>query len=354
MITYANSFSAFRPLCRSGILIFILFLTISFSFKSQAFQLTIHGPSEVCPGTQAYTWTVTNSLGGWFCPESYSWRLLVDGVAQSGSLQYGSSGIYTFDEELIGHQNVQVEVTIFSPTGSVCNGMSTSRNVNVRLKDAAAITGPSTVCNGQIVTYSSLPRLGNNWDDCYFSGGYVWTLPQGWDIISSDPTSETITVKIPDIGGGAGYKIKVRAVHYGFPNQLTQEREITVQLGPPSSFNYTITGPSQACPGEYLYFTAPLDTDVTYSWGWPANWNYVSGQGTRFLDIQAPYNNFNGGAILLYISNSCGASSSHATKFVSESYNCNYMYSFNVYPNPADREIFVELEGVGENEVGEI
>ncbi len=117
----------------------------------------------------------------------------------------------------------------------------------------------------------------------------------------------------------------------------------TMQIGVVKSEQLIINGPAMACPNDYVYINCDYIEGVdNYNWQWGSTLQYYTGQGTRYLTLQAS-SNFNGDAVLLLSThNDCGWwNGSPAVKYIPKNYSCGYYYS--VSPNPAVNEVTVAL-----------
>jgi hypothetical protein len=103
-----------------------------------------------------------------------------------------------------------------------------------------------------------------------------------------------------------------------------------------------ISGPSSASCGQTLSFsTVNLPGATNYNWFWPSDFYYISGQGTPYLTIQAPYT-YSGGMVGVSVANACvPGGGSPATKFINIS--CSGYY-YTVSPNPAFSDVKVTVK----------
>lgn len=124
-----------------------------------------------------------------------------------------------------------------------------------------------------------------------------------------------------------------------------------MRLGAPDNSSATIYGPSTVCPGNTASFNVNTIPGATnYTWGWPSGWTYIGGQGTRYLNVAAPYGNFGSGGILLWASNDCGENSTPKVKYINQDYNCGYTYS--IFPNPSIDYFEVNVEAPDASLIG--
>jgi hypothetical protein len=336
----------------------LLFFLLIFSTKLFALSVTINGPSEVCPDQnyifpdQAYTFTATakNWYGQTITPScDIQWRVVRNNVVIASLFNnYGGNGsvnglsfTYKFDATL-GPVEVQI---------MVANGWCVSpavahdeKTVNIRVKTPKPISGPSTMCAGETKAFST--SLNNNFADCHFHHDFIWTIPTGWGLsFNSDNKTNQVSITVPSSASSGTYTIKVKGYYGDELGWVTPERSHTVTVGPPNTSNLTINGPSEICPGNHASFSTNYVAGITnYNWSWPSGWTYLGGQGTRYLELRAPYGNFYGGTVLLNASNQCGGNTTPIMKYVRAGSYCGYMYS--VYPNSVSDsfEVLVEKE----------
>ncbi len=114
------------------------------------------------------------------------------------------------------------------------------------------------------------------------------------------------------------------------------------RVGGYGSNDSPISGPSSASCGQTLSFsTVNLPGATNYNWFWPSDFYYISGQGTPYLTIQAPYT-YSGGMVGVSVANACvPGGGSPATKFINIS--CSGYY-YTVSPNPAFSDVKVTVK----------
>lgn len=152
----------------------------------------------------------------------------------------------------------------------------------------SVITGPNTVCNGMINTYS----VDVDPDVIY----YDWVLPNGWSG-TSDIASITATA------GSSGGTMEVIA-HNDCGTSAVQQLNITVNSAPGNPG--TITGSSAVCAtSNYTYSIATISGASYYTWTLPNGWSGSS--NTSSITAAA---GFNGGNITVTANNDCGSSQS--------------------------------------------
>lgn len=193
--------------------------------------------------------------------------------------------------------------------------------------------GPTILCNSSNVNYST---------PAYVNCTYNWTYDTNrFDYISGQGTNNfQIAPKNPLVSGQAWVKLTLT-----INSPINKTREITknVWVGPYSSTNYPITGPSSAPCRQYVYYSIPsLENVFSINWVWPSGWTYVSGQGTRYLALQTGTTG-SGGIVGVQVVNTCGSPGSYATMYTSVFGTCGY--SLSVSPNPATGEATIELVG---------
>src|SRR5688572_22142834 len=147
------------------------------------------------------------------------------------------------------------------------------------------ITGNQHPCPGSIETYC----IDN--DRNYTS--FVWDVPRaqagnppiGWEIISGQGTN-CVTVRVGTKSGTM--KVTVTDPQCG-------TKVATLPVKPANGFSVEVKGPETVCIDEEQTFTAVISDSIrgngnsngnikgnfTYTWSYPADWTYVSGQGTN-------------------------------------------------------------------------
>jgi gliding motility-associated-like protein len=89
-----------------------------------------------------------------------------------------------------------------------------------------------------------------------FSSSYVWSLNADPDFFEGGPYNGIL------FNGVGQYTIGVTETNFGCVGPGSVPAQVTV-LGPPSA---TIVGPFQACIGDTVTYTVPLNEDTYYSW----------------------------------------------------------------------------------------
>jgi len=117
---------------------------------------------------------------------------------------------------------------------------------------------------------------------------------------------------------------------------------LQTQVGPYSSSQFSISGPSTACPNTTVsYLSTYIDPSITnYQWGW-SGFASGSGQGTPYLSVSTGYN-FTSGTITLRLGNRCGLTGSPSIKFVNKPY-CSGGYGFALSPNPTSETLTIAV-----------
>lgn len=335
MKIFTYLFNQKNTLFKWTLLLFIFFL----SFDLIAVTVKIHGPSEVCPN-QSYTFTseVRNSFGSIITPDcGYAWYVLRNGVVISGpGGETAASFTYTFDNTL-----GPVEIRLHVKTGFACSAEGSDyKQVRIALKGPSSVSGPTIMCLGETQRFSTF--ISNNAENCYFHHKYIWTVPSGWTVTSTNPSaSGYVDIKAPSTAASGSYPIKVKG-WFDNTGWYTPEFTYYVTLGVPNKSRAIIEGPSEACPGELVTFSVSTVSGVTnYQWTWPSNWSYLAGQGTNTLDVAIPRSGFSQGSVSVSLSNKCGKGS---TLFKDVINNCGFNYY--VSPNPANESFEVNAENI--------
>ena len=132
------------------------------------------------------------------------------------------------------------------------------------------ITGPQTVCVGNMTGYSVNPVNG--------ATSYSWTVPAGDSIISGQNTT-SITVKW-DTTSGTISVIAGNACGTSIPAVLT------VTVGQSVSDLGDIAGPAHVCKStNATYSVAPVQNATGYVWNFPSGVSINNGQGTNTIYV---------------------------------------------------------------------
>ncbi len=193
------------------------------------------------------------------------------------------------------------------------------------------------LCVGDAQTFVSNPISGyppNYGFDWYASSGI---LING----SSAPiytTANSVTVSASSGTSGSGW-VFVRANN----GSCTPSDYVSfqTQVGPFNNTQFSISGPSAACPNRTLSFLSTrIEPGITnYQWSW-SGFSSVTGQGTPYLDATTT-SFFNGGSVVLRLTNRCGTTGTPAVRSISRSSNCSF--SLVIYPNPASSTLEISL-----------
>jgi PKD-like domain/Secretion system C-terminal sorting domain len=162
----------------------------------------------------------------------------------------------------------------------------------------------------------------------------TWTKGSFLDVIGESDTAQ-YTVKGTGNGNtGVNFTIST-------PTGFTWPSNKQFHVGPFSSSDYPISGPSSAQCNSYVYYSiSDLPGRTTINWSWPPSWTYISGQNTLNLTLRTPRSG--SGSVQVGVNNSCGQCGSYATKYTSVYGYCGY--SLIIYPNPATDIINVTIK----------
>lgn len=123
------------------------------------------------------------------------------------------------------------------------------------------VTGNYIICSGSATQYTTT------------------NIPAGTSVVSWQSSSNIVIDNTgratPSVSGfGAGW---VQATYSGACGRGVTQRK-TVWVGPYSSSDIVISGPSSVCPGQTIYFSVGyLEGVSNYQWSWPSNWTYLGG-----------------------------------------------------------------------------
>jgi hypothetical protein len=199
---------------------------------------------------------------------------------------------------------------------SLTNGPATGQTA------LPTISGPDQVCStGATFTLNNAPA----------GATVTWTASANITPRSGSGTTATVSAVAYTEGEGT--------ITFVIAGGCTSTLNRTVQVGVMyNSSDYPVGGPtSVSCDQEVGYSTNQLSAATNYQWFWPSGWNYVSGQGTRYLTVKTPSFS-SSGQVGVRVATACDPGGSAATLNVSTSCSGGL---FALYPNPADS--YVEI-----------
>jgi len=251
----------------------------------------INGQSALCVGSNATFTTpnVPNATG-------YQW------VVPNGISIVSGQGTNTIN--VVAYSNVTGFITV-TPNNSCGSGNPTS--INVTVNDAPdnplSISGPSSVCAGQVVAYT-IP---------YVTGatGYQWDVPSNTTIVSGNGTNSI------SLDWGAATTGTVTVTPYNSCGNATPTSiYVTVSQLPPSVTG-NINGPLFVCHGDMTnYFVNPVNNATGYIWEVPLGISIVGGQNTNEITVSWVF--ATSGFIKVIPTNGCGVGTTDSVFVVSQ------------------------------------
>lgn len=246
----------------------------------------ISGSGYACPG-QTKTYSITSVSGA----TSYTWTL-PSGATINGSNPY--TGTSTSVDIVFG-LSYSPPGTIMVKANNACGSSANrSKTVNAYYPGLpSAISGSSTACPGDVITYSINPI-----NDAI---SYTWTVP-GTMTIQSGQGTTSISVLF-QAGFNSNGTISV-AANYGCG--LGSQRTKTIQKANPPQAPAEVYGPEITCPNNTYSFSVDPVSGYSYTWTAPAGAT-ISGQGTPNVNVTFP-SGFISGKVQCKYSNGCGSS----------------------------------------------
>ncbi|WP_086542141.1 T9SS type A sorting domain-containing protein [Algoriphagus antarcticus] len=338
----------FRP---KIIFVFLIFAAFVFSPKAYAaVDVVIEGASSfVCPkGTYTYT---AKTYSGEFGYQIYSCNIfwtVYKGIEIVGN---GTGASFTFTFPDVGIYEIKVNARNCSWHGDGEKIIST----NSRVPIPSPISGPAMCTPGQAYSYTTSPTLASIFPvtgNCFYHYPYQWTAPAGWSINgggNSAFTNETVSIVAPAGTPAGSYTISVQG-SISKPGSggfwYSTKRDFSVQIGPFSQYQVSVSGAGMVCNGNSYTYTANVPTGhqngYTYSWTYPSGWN-VQNTSNNTITFYLPSYNNSYGPVRVSVNNGCGATS--LTGITVQP--CSYMMSsgdFKIYPNPSSGDLFVEYD----------
>jgi len=256
----------------------------------------INGPAYACrgnnnlvtfeidpvPGATGYTWLVSPTTG---------WT--VDAGAGTTRITYRFS-------------NQTVSATVSVKANNSCGtGPAASLYVTVSTStpsQPSTVTGPTSVCRGDIVTYTSSTVANAIY--------YVWEVPTGWEIISGNGTN-IITVKVTNAASLVTNAQVRAAASNGCNSNFRNSSNITVGDVPAQPSPISGTGVPNVCANMEATFSVTNVAGTTYTWTIPEEWQLFSGQGTNQITVLTSQT---GGIVRVMPANGCGEGPEQSTE----------------------------------------
>lgn len=248
---------------------------------------TIFGNSTVCQGQTGESFfvnTVTDAT-------SYNWTFPSGVSLNTGS---NTNAITANFSTTATSGNIGVSAV------NVCGSSApTTKSVTVNPLPtlASAITGSSTVCQGQ----NAIVYVANNLNNGL---SYTWATPNGCNIIAGLNT-RTITVSY-DNSSTSG-TMSVYGTN-GCGDGAMRNKAITVNPLPGAAGAISGSANNALCPlpTNINYSISPVSNATSYTWIYPNGYNVVSGLNTNSLFLDATLN-ANSGGIKVVANNACGS-----------------------------------------------
>lgn len=336
------------------IFVFLFFASFAFCNKANAVVVVIEGGSSfVCPKA-SYTYTARTyheTLGYEITSCDITWN-----VYQGNQIVGGGFGAnFTFTFPGVGDYEIKA-----GADGCYIYGKGEKTiTTNSRVPIPSPISGPAMCSSGQPYTYTTSPTLASIFPGppdgiCYYHYPYKWTAPAGWSINGGGNTKfdkETVQITAPVNTPAGNYTISVQGTIPNGPSEndswLSTSRDFSVQIGPFSSSQVSVSGAGMVCNGNSYTYTANVPTGhqngYTYSWTSPSGWSVQNTSANTITYFLPSYNN-SYGPVTVSVNNGCGVTPSTGITVMP----CSYMMSsgdFKIYPNPSIGELFVEYDG---------
>ena len=244
----------------------------------------ISGSTTVCAGQTSVNYSVAQISAA----TSYNWT-----VPSGASITSGQ-----------GTANIVVDFGIATTSGNITvNGVNSCGNgptgfqlitVNPLPANTGVITGPGSVCAGQIGVNFSVPAINN-------STGYNWTLPVGASITSGNNTPNIVVSFATNSTSGTVNVVGTNSCGSG-----TSASGYLLSVNPLPDAAGAITGPSVVCEGDTAaYSIAPLGSTNSYNWTIPSGSVIVAGSGTNTILVYFAPGSISGNVVVNGV-NTCG------------------------------------------------
>ena len=192
---------------------------------------------------------------------------------------------------------------------------------------------------------SSLPAVNIAGPDTFCDPGGIYSV-QGANILPGTNFSWSVSPAIATVSGGNAAQVQLTKISNGAATlslQLSKacgiNQKITksFSISGYNSSDYPVSGPASANNSQSVTFTTnKLAGATNYNWSWPADWSYISGQGTNSIALRT--GNVSG-YVGVSVANACAPESSAATMYVRVK---NNTFTLNVSPNPTTSNITIK------------
>jgi hypothetical protein len=300
--------------------------------------------------TPAVNLTPQAGFTGVKCGQSSSFTYTVT------SLPCANSYVWTIPSGLNGTQTTNsISLTYSAPPGG--GATSYSLRVDMPLSTGYTLTKTVNVPYSSIVPNPTYVFTNNSPEICNGDGSMLLTtlLPAGYpgnfgfDFYATGGiliNGQTTTSTTPFHGTNSAAVVTVPGTVYGTQNVRVRLNNLscppsnyvgfTKKVGPYSSSEFSILGPSAVCANQVADFLSSLIGGgvIGYQWSAPSGWSN-SGQGTPYFSVSVP-SPFFGGAITLRLQNRCGWTNTPYVLNLS-----NSCFGFAASPNPADETLVI-------------
>lgn len=240
----------------------------------------VTGPATLCVGTNA-----TYTVGSVPNATTYQWTVPNGVSIVSGQ---GTSTI-----NVVAYSGASGSITV-TPGNSCGNGNASSISVTASEapENPLSISGLSSVCTGQIATYT-IPYVNG-------ATGYQWDVPSNTTIVSGNGTN-SITLNWGTATTGTITVTPFNACGNATPTSIY----VTVSALPPA-ISGSISGPLFVCQGDITnYFVNPVINATGYIWEVPLGISVIGGQNTNDITVEWLY--ATSGFVKVTPTNGCGA-----------------------------------------------
>ncbi len=243
---------------------------------------TITGPKAVCANQSGITFSIAPVANA----ASYNWT--VNGGSNATITAGQGTNTITVDFS-VNNCNLCVTASNSCNTSNqVCIGITASPSTPAI---PGAITGPTTVCNGQANVVYTVGTVAN-------AQTYTWAAPAGSSIVTGQGT-RTVTITF----GATSGTVSVTAGN-ACGTSLASTLNVTVDPSPALGAIGTISGPTAVCANQsnvtYTVGAAPNATN--YNWTVPGTATVTAGAGTNTITVDF---GGGGGNICVTANNGC-------------------------------------------------
>jgi hypothetical protein len=282
---------------------YLAYKSFSFAWVKKYFKCTnptyggvISANQSICLGTTPLMLSNTQNSSGFMGSQVYKWQKSTISDTSGFTDIAGATGL-TYQPSSLNVNTWFRRLANVSCSSNWIDSAAISNVIKIKVDSfpvtatAAAISGSTTVCQGQTNVAYTVPVIAN-------ASSYIWTLPSG----ATTTTNTTNTIYVNYGSSAVSGNITVKG-HSGCGNGGSSSLAVTVSPLPVAAA--TITGLNSVCPGQssVTYSIPAIANATSYIWTLPAGATGTSTTNTITVNYDSSAVS---GNISVFGVNSCG------------------------------------------------